>query len=44
METHVSEIYDAFADRRKTQDAIEADEADIAELREIESEAEHRGK
>ncbi len=44
METHVSEIYEAFAERRKTQDAVEADEADMAELREIESEAEHRGE
>ncbi|SHK79255.1 virulence RhuM family protein [Fibrobacter sp. UWEL] len=44
MEDHVSEIYDAFAERRRTQEAVEADDADMAELREIESKAKHLEK
>lgn len=44
MESRVSEIYDEFALRRKKQEAIDADRADLAELQEIENEAEHRGK
>lgn len=42
MESHVSKIYEVFAERRRTQEALDADEADMAELREIEYEAEHR--
>lgn len=44
MESRVSEIYDEFALRRKKQEAIDADRADLAELQEIENEAKHRGK
>ena len=44
MESHVSEIYDEFALRRKRQEAIDADRADLAELQEIENEAKHREK
>ncbi len=44
MESRVSEIYDEFALRRKKQDAIDADRADLAELQEIENEAKHREK
>ena len=44
MESHVSEIYDEFALRRKKQEAIDADRADFAELQEIENEAKHREK
>ena len=44
MESHVSEIYDKFAFRRKKQEAIDADRADLAELQEIENEAKHREK
>lgn len=44
MESHVSEIYDEFALRRKKQEAIDADRADLAELQEIENEAKHREK
>lgn len=44
MESHVSEIYDEFALRRKNQEAIDADRADLAELQEIENEAKHRGR
>ena len=43
MESHVSEIYDEFALRRKKQDAIDADKADMEELRQIEQEVRHRG-
>ena len=43
-ESHVSEIYDEFALRRKNQEAIDADRADLAELQEIENEAKHREK
>lgn len=44
MESRVSEIYDEFALRRKKQDAIDADKADLAELQEIENEAKNREK
>lgn len=44
MESRVSEIYDEFALRRKKQEAIDADRADLAELQKIENEAKHRGK
>lgn len=44
MESRVSEIYDEFALRRKKQEAIDADRADLAELQEIENEAKHREK
>ena len=44
MESHVSEIYDEFALRRKRQEAIDADRAELAELQEIEKEAKHREK
>jgi hypothetical protein len=44
MESRVSEIYDEFALRRKRQEAIDADRADLAELQEIENEAKHREK
>ena len=43
MESHVSEIYDEFALRRKKQDAIDADKADMEELRQIEQEVGRRG-
>ena len=43
MESHVSEIYDEFALRRKKQDAIDADKADMDELRQIEQEVGRRG-
>jgi hypothetical protein len=44
MEARVTEVYDEFALRRKKLAAIEADNADLAELREIENEAKHRGR
>ena len=44
MESRVSEIYDEFTLRRKKQEAIDADRADLAELQEIENEAKHREK
>lgn len=43
MESHVSEIYDEFALRRKKQDAIDADKADMDELRQIEQDVGRRG-